>query len=170
MRATTTKIVHEAVPGRLRFRVRGIHHDPARANALAEALGRSPAIVRVRASAWTASVLIVHRPDTDAGGLRILIDELLGERRPPGHPYEPRSHFAVAAAVAQKRADWGVTIETVAREKGLRFRPVRDESYDFAVPADRWERPAVAALRRALEPGSRVRRALAEHGFRPPEA
>ena len=103
-------------------------------------------------------------------GTRILIDGLLGERRPPGYAYEPRSHFAVAAAVAQKRADWGVTIETVAREKGLRFRPVRAESYDFAVPADRWDRPSVQALRRALEPGSPVRRALAEQGFGPPQA
>ena len=33
-------------------------------------------------------------------GTRVLIDELLGERRPPGHAYEPRSHYAVAAAVA----------------------------------------------------------------------
>ena len=102
-------------------------------------------------------------------GTRILIDGLLGDRRPPGYAYEPRSHFAVAAAVAQKRADWGVTIETVAREKGLRFRPLRNERYDFAVPVDRWERPAVRALRRALEPGSAVRRALADLGFGPPE-
>jgi putative molybdopterin biosynthesis protein len=56
-------------------------------------------------------------------GTRILIDGLLGGRRPDGFAYEPRSHYAVAAAVAQGRADWGVTIETVAREAGLRFRP-----------------------------------------------
>jgi putative molybdopterin biosynthesis protein len=98
-------------------------------------------------------------------GTRVLIDELLGERRPPGYAYEPRSHYAVAAAVAQKRADWGVTIEPVAREAGLRFRPLRPESYDFAIPAERWEKPAVAALRRLLEPGSALRRRLAELGF-----
>ncbi|MEN8159840.1 MAG: molybdopterin biosynthesis protein [Myxococcota bacterium] len=98
-------------------------------------------------------------------GTRVLIDELLGERRPPGYPYEPRSHYAVAAAVAQKRADWGVTIEPVAREAGLRFRPLRAESYDFAIPAERWDRPAVAALRRLLEPGSPLRARLAELGF-----
>jgi putative molybdopterin biosynthesis protein len=100
-------------------------------------------------------------------GTRILIDQLLGERRPPGYAYEPRSHFAVAAAVEQKRADWGVTIESVARDRGLRFRRLRDEHYDFAVPVARWERPAVLALRRALEPGSRVRARLAEMGFAP---
>jgi putative molybdopterin biosynthesis protein len=98
-------------------------------------------------------------------GTRVLIDELLGGRRPPGYAYEPRSHYAVAAAVAQGRADWGVTIEPVAREAGLRFRPLRAESYDFAIPAERWERPAVRALRRLLEPGSALRKRLAEIGF-----
>ena len=98
-------------------------------------------------------------------GTRILIDELLGARRPPGYAYEPRSHYAVAAAVAQKRADWGVTIEPIAREAGLRFRPLRAEAYDFAIPADRWERRAVAALRRLLAPASPLRERLAELGF-----
>jgi putative molybdopterin biosynthesis protein len=102
-------------------------------------------------------------------GTRVLIDQLLGERRPPGWAYEPRSHYAVAAAVAQKRADWGVTIETVAREQNLRFRPLRAELYDFAVPAGRWDRPAVRALRALLEPGTAVRTRLAELGFGPPE-
>jgi putative molybdopterin biosynthesis protein len=99
-------------------------------------------------------------------GTRVLIDQLLAERRPPGYPYEPRSHYAVAAAVVQGRADWGVTIETVARQAGLRFRPLRDEHYDFAVPEDRWDRPAVRALRRVLERGSPVRAELEDLGFR----
>jgi putative molybdopterin biosynthesis protein len=102
-------------------------------------------------------------------GTRVLIDELLRGRKPAGHAYEPRSHYAVAAAVAQKRADWGVTIETVAREKGLRFRPLRAEHYDFAVPEARWERPAVVALRRLLAPGSELRARLRAQGFGDPE-
>ena len=98
-------------------------------------------------------------------GTRVLIDALLGDRRPPGYGYEPRSHYAVAAAIAQGRADWGVTIETVARETNLRFRPLRAEKYDFAVPEDRWERPAVRRLRALLEAGSPVRASLAASGF-----
>ncbi len=98
-------------------------------------------------------------------GTRVLIDQLLGERRPPGYAYEPRSHYAVAAAVAQKRADWGVTIEPVARQAGLRFRPLQAEHYDFAVPADRLDRPAVRALRGLLEPGSELRNTLKALGF-----
>ena len=95
----------------------------------------------------------------------ITIDELLGDHRPPGYAYEPRSHYAVAAAVAQKRADWGVTIETVAEQAGLAFRPLRAEHYDFAIPRDRWSSPAVVALRRLLEAGSAVREQLAALGF-----
>ena len=103
-------------------------------------------------------------------GTRILIDRLLGDRRPPGYPYEPRSHYAVAAAVFQKRADWGVTIETVARQSGLRFRLLQAEHYDFAIPKNRWERPAVRALRGLLEPESQLRRDLEALGFPPHQA
>ncbi|MBW2312963.1 MAG: molybdopterin biosynthesis protein [Deltaproteobacteria bacterium] len=101
-------------------------------------------------------------------GTRVLIDQILGERRPPGFAFEPRSHYAVAAAVAQGRADWGVTIETVAKQSGLGFRPLAAEHYDFVIPADRWDRPAVAALRRLLEAGTPLRRELAALGFSPP--
>ena len=103
-------------------------------------------------------------------GTRILLDRLLGDRRPPGYAYEPRSHFAVAAAVAQKRADWGVTIETVARQASLRFRPLQPEHYDFAVPVDRWERPPVRALRRLLAAESPLRAKLEALGFGRPDA
>jgi molybdopterin molybdotransferase/putative molybdopterin biosynthesis protein len=98
-------------------------------------------------------------------GTRVLIDELLGDRRPPGYAYEPRSHFAVAAAIAQKRADWGVAIETVARSSGLHFQPLRDEHYDFAVPQSRLERPAVKALVRLLAEDGTVRAALRALSF-----
>ena len=99
-------------------------------------------------------------------GTRVLIDRLLDGRRPPGFAYEPRSHHAVAAAVAQKRADWGVAIETVAQRSGLRFRPLQAEHYDFAIPADRSERPAVRALRRLLAPDSPLRGELASLGLK----
>ncbi|MBW2425629.1 MAG: molybdopterin biosynthesis protein [Deltaproteobacteria bacterium] len=99
-------------------------------------------------------------------GTRILIDRLLEGRKPPGHAYEPRSHYAVAAAIAQGRADWGVTIETVAREAGLRFEPLRGEEYDFAVPRSRRDRPALRALRALLEDrDSGLRRSLEGAGF-----
>jgi putative molybdopterin biosynthesis protein len=84
-------------------------------------------------------------------GTRVLIDRLLGGRRPRGYALQPRNHNAVAAAVVQGRADWGVTLETVARRAGLGFITVQAEQYDFVVPRSRENRPAVIAFRSLLE-------------------
>ncbi len=95
-----------------------------------------------------ASCVMVSR---NAGsGTRILIDSLLGNARPPGYSNQPRSHNAVAAAVAQKRADWGIAIETVARLYGLEFLPIAPEEYDFLMRESRRERSAVQAFLTAL--------------------
>src|SRR5277367_1192299 len=73
-------------------------------------------------------LLMVNR---NAGsGTRVLIDSLLGRARPPGYANQPRSHNAVAAAVAQNRADWGIAIESVARMYGLGFLPIAPAHYD----------------------------------------
>jgi putative molybdopterin biosynthesis protein len=79
-------------------------------------------------------------------GTRILIDRLLGGARPDGYWNQPKSHNAVAAAVAQGRADWGVAIAPVARAYGLGFTPLAEEHYDFALVGARRERPAVRAF------------------------
>ena len=97
-------------------------------------------------------------------GTRILVDGLLGGARPAGYAVEARSHNAVAASVAQGRADWGLAIAPVAESYGLGFLPVRPERYDFAVPETRWDRPAVAAFRGLLQADD-VRRRLAGLGF-----
>lgn len=98
-------------------------------------------------------------------GTRVLIDQLLGSARPAGYWTEARSHNAVAAAVAQGRADWGVAIEPVARAAGLDFVFLQEERYDFVVPPDRLDRPAVQALQQLLtEPA--VRQHLTTMGFR----
>lgn len=100
-------------------------------------------------------------------GTRMLIDRLLGEARPPGYHFQPRSHHAVAAAVAQHRADWGVAIEPVAQRHGLGFLPLEEEHYDFGVRKDRLHLPAVQAFRQLLD-DAQVRSELASMGF-PPE-
>ena len=84
-------------------------------------------------------------------GTRIVIDGLLKGTRPPGYHAEARSHSAVAAAVAQGRADWGVAIAPVAAGYRLGFLPIRPERFDFVVPLARWDKPAVAAFRDVLE-------------------
>jgi putative molybdopterin biosynthesis protein len=98
--------------------------------------------------------LMVNR--NQGSGTRALIDRLLGGTRPAGYAVQPRNHNAVAAAVVQRRADWGVTLETVARNAGLGFLPVQHEQYDFIVPRARAERPAVVAFTALLlQPGTR---------------
>ena len=56
-------------------------------------------------------------------GTRALIDRLLGGAKPPGYAVQPRNHNAVAAAVVQGRADWGVTLDTIARTRRARLHP-----------------------------------------------
>jgi putative molybdopterin biosynthesis protein len=73
----------------------------------------------------------------------------------------------VAAAVAQKRADWGVTIQPVARAAGLGFIPLAGEHYDFALVSSRAGRPAVQAFLAALA-SSETHAALAQAGFARP--
>ncbi len=97
-------------------------------------------------------------------GTRILIDQLLDGQQPPGYAVQAKSHNAVAAAVAQGRADWGVAIDTVARMYGLDFIPLKQEHYDFVIPASRWDRPAVRQFRDLLADES-MRRRLSELGF-----
>jgi putative molybdopterin biosynthesis protein len=98
-------------------------------------------------------------------GTRVLIDRLLGDAKPPGYHVEVKSHNAAAAAVAQQRADWGVAIETVARDAGLGFLPRRAEQFDFVIPTARLDRPAVQAFI-ALLADRAVRAALTRRGFR----
>jgi len=98
-------------------------------------------------------------------GTRIVIEKILKGLKPAGYDYEPRSHYAVAAAIAQGRADWGVAIETVARQSGLKFQSLSAERYDFAVPKARWNRPPVAVLRSVLETDEKVRKKLKNLGF-----
>lgn len=106
--------------------------------------------------------LMVNR--NRGSGTRILIDRLLKGAQPPGYLAEARSHNAVAAAVAQCRADWGVAIAPVARDAGLGFIPLREEQYDFVVPGSRRERPAVRAFERLLAMRE-TRAALIAMGF-----
>jgi putative molybdopterin biosynthesis protein len=97
-------------------------------------------------------------------GTRILIDGVLGGNRPEGYLHQARTHHAVAAAVEQGRADWGMTLDTIAAKAGLEFRFVADERYDVAVREERWDRPAVVAMRRLFE-DSALRRRLTDLGF-----
>jgi putative molybdopterin biosynthesis protein len=118
----------------------------------------------VRAALADPSCIMVNR--NQGAGTRILIGRLLGGARPEGYWNQPRSHNAVAAAVAQHRADWGMTIAPVAHAAGLGFIPLAEEHYDFALVRARKLRPAVQAFLAALA-SEESRAALAQAGFRP---
>jgi molybdenum cofactor synthesis domain-containing protein len=118
----------------------------------------------IEAALADSSCLMVNR--NQGAGTRILVDRLLGGARPDGYWNQPRSHNAVAAAVAQRRADWGVAIEPVARNYSLAFIPLTEEHYDFALVSGRRHRPAVAAFLDALS-HHEIHAALRALGFRP---
>ncbi len=98
------------------------------------------------------SALMVNR--NVGAGTRVLIDQLLEGKRPAGYANQPKSHNAVAASIAQGRADWGIAIEPVAKLYGLGFLPLAPEHYDFLVVESRRERPAVQAFLAALRDGA----------------
>jgi putative molybdopterin biosynthesis protein len=98
-------------------------------------------------------------------GTRALIDRLLEGVKPAGYPVQPRNHNAVAAAVSQGRADWGVTLDTIAHNSGLGFLPLRDERYDFVVPKSRATRAGVVAFKKLLSEPS-TQEALAHLGMK----
>jgi len=110
------------------------------------------------------SALMINR---NAGaGTRVLTDKLLGGARPAGYANQPKSHNAVATAIAQGRADWGLAIEPVAKLYGLGFLPVSPEHYDFLVVDNRRERPGVQVFLAALR-DDRVRARISALGMEP---
>lgn len=103
----------------------------------------------VKAALADPSCMMINR---NAGaGTRILIDRLLGGGRPAGYANQPRSHNAVATAIAQGRADWGIAIEPIAQLYGLQFLPIGPESYDFILVEASRNKPAVQAFLAALQ-------------------
>ncbi len=98
-------------------------------------------------------------------GTRALVDRLLAGAKPAVYAVQPRNHNAVAAAVAQGRADCGVTLDTIARNAGLGFLPVQEEHYDFVVPKSRANRRGVMAFTQLLQQ-PHAREALARLGMK----
>jgi len=121
----------------------------------------------IKAAIADQKCLMVNR---NAGaGTRVLIDKLLSGAKPAGYSNQPRSHNAVAAAVAQGRADWGVAIAPVAQIYGLGFLPIAPEDYDFLLVERRRDRLAVRAFLAALQDEA-TRAKVRALGMRPADA
>jgi putative molybdopterin biosynthesis protein len=91
-------------------------------------------------------------------GTRVLLDYLLKKTGADpaaiaGYDREAATHMAVAAAVKSGGADAGMGVLSAARAMGLDFVPVRDEEYDFAVPEEFLELPAIQAFLAVLKSG-----------------
>lgn len=110
----------------------------------------------------SSNCLMVNR--NTGSGTRILTDRLLAGAKPPGYWSQPKSHNAVAAAVAQNGADWGIAIETVARRYGLGFIPAQDEHYDFIVSKSRAQHPPILRFQDLLA-DPEMRHEFARLGF-----
>jgi putative molybdopterin biosynthesis protein len=119
----------------------------------------------VAAALADPACVMVNR--NQGAGTRMLIEGLLKGARPAGYWNQPRSHNAVAIAVEQGRADWGVAIKPVADASGLAFIPLADEHYDFAMRQDTANAAAIAAFSAALSSSAAALRAL---GFEPSTA
>ena len=119
-----------------------------------------------QATSDSACCMINRNPGS---GTRILIDELLAGRPAPanipGYRVQTKSHNAVAVAVSQGRADWGIAIESVARPYGLEMIPVRVERYDFIVPEAKRSSAVVQEFEAILNSPEVVKR-LADLGLR----
>ena len=116
------------------------------------------------AAAIAAPECIMVNRNTGSG-TRILTDRLLAGAKPRGYWSQPKSHNAVAAAVAQNRADWGIAIESVARQCGLGFIPAQDERYDFVVPRSRIDCSPILRFRSLLA-DAEIHAALTALGFK----
>lgn len=88
-----------------------------------------------------------------AGEIGMTFDEVT--RRIRGYWSEAKTHTAVAAAVAQGRADIGVGIRYAAEMYGLEYITIGWERYDFLVNLSSMDRPAMVRFLEYLRNGAR---------------
>ncbi len=63
-----------------------------------------------------------------------------------GYRDEVATHTDVARTIAEGQADVGLGVAAAATAYGLAFKPLAEEQYDLAIPADLWNTPAIQAL------------------------
>jgi len=97
-------------------------------------------------------------------GTRVYLDHLLrkkaeemGEKfghlikKIDGYENEVKTHFEAAKAVAENKADMGLTIRLAAEKYGLNFKPVKWEKFDFAIPVEAAEKKPIKAFLKILK-------------------
>jgi len=110
-------------------------------------------------------ILFDMRLQSCARSLALSCDTLTERLR--GYDTEAKSHNAVAASIALRKADWGLAIDTVAHDYHLVFSFMQDEHYDFVIPVDKLEQPGVQRFL-ALLRSDTARAGLTRIGFQVP--
>jgi molybdate-binding protein/DNA-binding XRE family transcriptional regulator len=92
-------------------------------------------------------------------GSRTLLDQLLGGAciRPEtiaGYDRVVSSHMAVARAVADGAADLGIGLRAVASSAGVDFVPLADARFDFLIPSEHLDHPAIRVLLDVMQSAS----------------
>lgn len=122
--------------------------NPERIRNFDDLLARKLSLINRNRGSGTRILVDFHLSKIAASrGIRL--DELTSQIQ--GYTSEAKSHSAVAAAVAHGRVDVGVGIRTVAETYGLDFVKIGDESFDFLLPKDRLDKPAVRSFLAALK-------------------
>jgi putative molybdopterin biosynthesis protein len=132
----------------------------------------------VEMAAQEGKLVLINR--NRGSGTRILLDICLRSRAQAlsisceklteslrGYDTEAKSHNAVAASIALRKADWGLAIETVAHDYHLAFTFMQDEHYDFVIPADKLAQPAIQRFLELLH-SDPARAGLTRIGFQIP--
>ncbi len=96
-------------------------------------------------------------------GTRVLIEQLLKGSKPNGYLVQTSNHRAVFAAIQQKRADWGVAIQSLT-ETNTGFLEIQDECYDFMIANTKLQKKSVQVFMALLQ-DKEVQAALAEIGI-----
>lgn len=84
----------------------------------------------------------------EADALGISFRDLV--KRIKGYENEVSTHLDVAKAIALGRADVGLTLRWVAARHGLKFKPVRWESFDFAASLEKLGKKPLKAFLESL--------------------
>lgn len=94
------------------------------------------------------SCLMINR--NQGSGTRVIIEQLLDNHQPNGYLKQTSNHRAVFAAIEQKRADWGVAIQS-STNTNCGFLALQDECYDFMVADSKLHKQSVQAFIQLLK-------------------
>lgn len=141
MSSSLLELAHATVPGRARFKVRGLYRNPAVAMHLEQRLERKAAIRQKRASPLTGALLVAYDPIFPLEEVRGWILDALHECFQSGQP----TPIVTAAAAAAARPAWSGDGKRAREKTELHIvrRPASDTQEQAAGAWHTWEVEAV---------------------------